>query len=277
MDLIEAGTVEYSPYNGTVEDYLFKRIRDNAIISSTPEVRDALSPLVALSPDARTLIRNKLCEGAGKNRSAARRKSALAWVSSLLDVTKPIGWDAEPKELEADHWDDLRLGAQFFTVRDTAIDVLNAVEKQMAFLADRKLVVADVVKLASVQEKLRELHEAAQGFLNEKKAPTFGVATAFCAECIKSDPADVVRNLVERDGRVLRLVGNHVLPGAAFALAPQTETSDENGEGAGAKNEGRVPVPPNISGRIRNLYLLELDLQGRLDEFLNPSTSADAA
>jgi hypothetical protein len=75
----------------------------------------------------------------------------------------------------------------------------------------------------------------------------------------------------------LRLVGSDVLPGAAFSLQPQAETSDEEGEGPGADNAGRVPVPADISGRISNLYLLELDLQGQLGEFLNPPATEKAA
>ena len=68
-----------------------------------------------------------------------------------------------------------------------------------------------------------------------------------------------------------------MLPGAAFSLQPQAETSDEEGAGPGADNASRVPVPAGISGRIRNLYLLDLDLQGRLGEFLNPPVAEEAA
>jgi hypothetical protein len=76
---------------------------------------------------------------------------------------------------------------------------------------------------------------------------------------------------------VLRLVGNDVLPGPAFSLQHQTEAADDEGEGPGSDNAGRVPVPANISGRIRNLYLLNLDLEGQLAEFLNPPAAEEAA
>ena len=67
------------------------------------------------------------------------------------------------------------------------------------------------------------------------------------------------------------------VPDSAIFLQPQAETSDEEGEGPGADNAARVPVPTGISSRIRNLYLLELDLQGRLGEFLNPPATEEAA
>jgi hypothetical protein len=233
--------------------------------------------LVVLQPDARALVRDKLCEGAGRNPEAARRKNALAWVRSI-DVKNPAGWEAKPSVLEANHWHDLRLGARFFTARNAAVDVLNAIEAQMAPLAAPKLAADGAHELSPVQQRLGALREAAQHFLDEGTDPTEGrMATAFCYECVEADPAAIIRNLVKRDDRVLRLVGSDVLPGAAFSLQPQAETSDEEGEGPGADNAGRVPVPADISGRISNLYLLELDLQGQLGEFLNPPATEKAA
>lgn len=276
MDLIEVATAGYKPYNAAVEDYLFGRAKDNTPISNTYALREALSPLVVLQPDARTLVRDKLCEGAGQNPSAARRKNALAWVRSL-DVKNPAGWEAKPSVLDANHWDDLRLGARFFTARDAAITVLNAIEAQIAPLAAPKLTADDAHKFSPVQTRLGSLREAAQRFLDEDKDPTEErMATIFCRECIEADPAAIIRNLVKRDDRVLRLVGNDVLPGAAFSLQPQAKTSDEEGEGPGAANAGRAPVPADISGRIRNLYLLDLDLQGQLGEFLTPPATDEA-
>lgn len=277
VDLVEAATAGYKPYNAAVEDYIFGRAKDDVSISNSYALREALSPLVVLHPDARALIRDKLCEGAGRNPAAVRRKNALAWVRSI-DVTKPAGWKAKPSELETNHWDDLRSGARFFTARDAAGDVLNAIEAQMAPMAAPKLAADDAHKLGPVQRRLGRLREAAHRFLDEDADPTEGrMAAAFCRECTEADPADIIRNLVKRDDRVLRLVGNDVQPGAAFSLQPQAETSDEEGEGPGADTAGRVPVPPDISGRIRNLYLLELDLQGRLGEFLRLPTAEEAA
>ena len=277
LDLVDAATAGCRPHNASVEDYLLGRAKDGAVIKDTDKLRDALSPLIVLSPDARTLIRDKLCEGSGLNPEAARRKNSLAWVRSL-DGKNSAGWEAKPSVLDADHWDDLRLGARFFSARDAAIDVLNAIEAQMAPLAAPKLSADDARELPPVQTRLGSLREAAQRFLDENKDPTEGrMATAFCRECIEGDPAAIIQNLVKRDDRVLRLVGNDVLPGAAFSRQPRTETSDEEGEGPGTDNAGRVPVPAGISNRVRNLYLLDLDLQGRLAEFLNPPTTDEAA
>lgn len=277
MDLIEVATAGHRPYNATVEDYLLGRAKDGGAIKDTDQLRDALSPLIVLPADARALVHDKLCEGTGQNPKAARRKNALGWVHAL-DVQNPAGWEAKPSVIDADHWDDLRLGAWFFTARDAAIDVLSVIEAQMAPLTAPKLTADTAYKLSFVQTRLGSLREVAQRFLEEDKDPTEGrMATAFCRECTEGDSAATIRNLVNRDDRVLRLVGDDILPGAAFSRQPQAETPDEEGEGPGVDNAGRVPVPANISGRIRNLYLLDLDLEGRLAEFLNPSAAEEAA
>ncbi|NHN89111.1 hypothetical protein [Acetobacter conturbans] len=277
MDLIEAATAGHRPYNATVEDYLLGRAKDGAVIRDTDNLQNALSPLIVLPPDARALVRDKLCEGAGQNPEAARRKNALGWVRSL-DVNRPAGWEAKPAILDANHWDDLRLGARFFAARDAAIDVLNAIEAQMAPLAAPKLAADAAYTLSPVQMRLGTLREAAQRFLDEDKDPTEGrMATIFCRECTEGDSAAIIRNLVRRDDRVLRLVGNDVLPGGAFSRQPEAEISDDEGEGPDADNAGRVPVPAGISSRVRNLYLLDLDLEGRLADFLNPPAAEEAA
>lgn len=276
-DLVEDATAGLRPFNVSVQDYLFARAMDNEIIPDTPKLLEALSPLVVLQRDARDRIRAKLCDGAGRDEWAARRKNALSWVSSL-DMNNPARWEAKPSMLDANHWDALRLGAAFFRARDGALGVLNAIEAQMASLGAPKLSADHAHKLSAVQTRLKSLRAAAQDFLTEGEDPTEArMATDFCRECVEPDPATIIRNLVKRDDRVLRLLDNDVLPGAAFSLRPQGEISDEEGEGPGADNAARVPVPADISGRIRNLYLLDLDLQGRLGDFLNPPVAGESA
>lgn len=278
MDLIEAATAGHKPSNASVENYLVARGADDAPISNRAPLSQALSPLVVMEPDARSLIRDKLCTGAGQNgEGAVRRRNALTWVSSL-EPNSPAGWDKKPVQLAEDHWSDLRLGALFFKARDAAIGVLDAIEAQIALLGTPKVSADDAHKFASVRTQLRGLNDAARIFLAEDKDPTEGrIATAFCRDCVGADLAAIIRSLVKRDDRVLRLVGNDVRPGAAFSGQPQRELPDEEHDGPGASNAGRVPVPAGISDRIRNLYLLELDLQGRLGEFLNPPMADEVA
>ena len=148
----------------------------------------------------------------------------------------------------------------------------------MAPLYTAKIAAIKAAEIPAVEKQLGGLRRAAQRYLDERADPTEGrMATAFCQSCIEADPAQIIRSLVLRDNRVLLLRGNDILPGPAFVGRAQPENPDEDAEGPGAENADRVPVPDGISPRIRNLYLLELDLRGQLERFLNPSANEVAA
>ena len=72
-----------------------------------------------------------------------------------------------------------------------------------------------------------------------------------------------------RDGRVLRLADGVVIPGPAFEGQPMPSVTDA----AQVEPEVEVPKgviewPDGLSYRIRNLFLLNLDLRGELDSWL---------
>jgi hypothetical protein len=277
-DLVEAATAGYRPHKRSVEDYLVQLATDGSPIVVTPPLRSALSPLDPLAETARNLIRSRLCEGAGLSKDAARRKNGLTWVSSIRPEA-PANWKSRPQSIEADHWNDLDLGASFFEVRNSAIDVLNAIESSMAPLHARRITAIAASKVPAVEIKLAALKSAAQGFLEKKADPTEGkIATFFCRSCVEQDHARIIRNLTTRDNRILLLRGEEIVAGPAFVGKPQAADSDEDSpQGPGAENVGRVPVPQNISPRIQNLYLLQLDLRGELEGFLSPLPSEEAA
>jgi hypothetical protein len=276
-DLVETATMDYRPYGSSVEDYLVQLATDDSEITITARLQAALSPLEPLDPVARRLVRNRLCEGVGKSWEAARRKNGLVWVSSLIDGGTAT-WKSRPGSIEADHWNDLRLGSYFFEARDAAIGLLNTIEAAMAPLHTARLSATDAPSIPPVEHELAALRRAAQRYLTEQSDPTEGkLATSFCLACIDDDPAQVVRSLVARDNRVLVLRGNDIIAGPAFLVSAAENDADENAAGPGAENAGRVPVPEGISSRIQNLYLFELDLRGDLDAFLNPRADQDAA
>jgi hypothetical protein len=103
------------------------------------------------------------------------------------------------------------------------------------------------------------------------------LATAFSRDCTDADPARVIRRLVERDNRVLLLRGDDIVPGPAFLAAQTQDDAGEDAAGPGNENATRVPVPEGISPRIQNLFMLDLDLQSRLDGFLNAPSSQETA
>lgn len=278
QEFVAAGTAGYRPYNASIEDHLVRIAASNESIVATPPLRLALSPLEPLATAAREQLRSRLCIGAGDHSGANRRKNALAWVASLRP-DDPADWNRKPASIDPEHWNDLRLGARFFAVRDAAINLLIVVERSIASRQVARFPVVAAVREASIQKELRELRSIAQLYLDDPTTdPTeAGMAKSFCRVCRDDDPKHVLRNLIRRDDRVLLLRDDDILPGPAFVAQGHAEQADEDAEGPGAESASRVPVPAGISPRIRNLYLLQLDLTGQLNAFLVPQIEVAAA
>ena len=69
------------------------------------------------------------------------------------------------------------------------------------------------------------------------------------------------------DGQVLRLVDEQIKPSSAFLGDIMVDEE--------AQIESAYPFPSNISYRMRNLYLLHLDLTERLDDWLSNNNVSD--
>jgi hypothetical protein len=80
-----------------------------------------------------------------------------------------------------------------------------------------------------------------------------------------------LRELVKRDGRVLRLRGDDVLPGPAYQGREQREPNLARNEAdaEAAAPETSIDWPAGLSFRVRNLFLLNADLRGDLERWLN--------
>lgn len=105
------------------------------------------------------------------------------------------------------------------------------------------------------------------------------LAGSFCLECLDQDDPAVIEKLVARDGRVLRLRHREVVPGIAFRMdkASVVETSrSAEEEGIETEFSDQIQLPPGISHRVRNLYLLNLDLRGELNHWLGTTETSGA-
>ncbi len=197
-----------------------------------------------------------------------RRRSSLAWVESIRK-SKPISqlqWSSTPIQFSADHWHDLMAGAKFFNARDAAIAVLDVMESYIGNKVQGSSHSLRETIPEMLLSHLNLLKNAAQAFLDTKHADK--KANAFCSECAKDDPVSVLRSLVVRDGHVLRLVDEVIKPGAAFRGSALTE-DDVMGDTTDAPEAGDIPLPHGISYRMRNLYLLNLDLNSELGQWLS--------
>jgi hypothetical protein len=267
LNFIEAVSRDYRPYNRNLIDHLLLWVLGKDDRVYTQALHIALSPLTPLSHEACVLLRERLYQGTPNSQAweRQRRGDALDWVESRKPGDALIDWNDKPVLIRDDrHWADMRAGACFFAARDAAIAVLNALEAYMGTPENR-------FSLAStVPERLRDLlatlRAKAQAFLELQHADPD--ANAFCRHAIQPSDGDVLHHLVGRDGRILRLMGEHVCAGPAFK-GDQEQTSESEFEDT--PQSGEVSWPEHISYRIPNLWWLSRDLKGELDAWLNPS------
>ncbi|WP_301966802.1 hypothetical protein [uncultured Desulfovibrio sp.] len=259
--LIEEATRAFRPYNRTVLAHLVSWVHGDDRVD-TQALRDALSPLTPLSENARGILREQLVIGGREApEDKMRRHDALAWVQMLSSTTvKPV-WKERPQMISLPHWRDLQAGALFFALRDAAVAVLDTLEKNIETRGDRCFPLSEELPCSLEELRQAALRYAGMGHGDPE-------AARFAADCSLDDPRDVLRALVRRDGHVLRLQGDTVRPGPAFRGTPQRRGNEADEDDA--PRPGTVLLPPHISFRIRDLWLLYHDMEGDLETLLLP-------
>lgn len=265
-DLVEAHVAGYRPSKSALATVLTGWIQGDESIRVTDTLCRALAPTEPLPAEAIGLLSERLQRGgdAEAPEDTGRRRDLLAWAEAhRVGAVGDLNWHERPRAISStSHWHDLEAGARFFIARDTALELLTLLEGLMP--ADGVLRV-DATLCAQAGAALASLRRAAQSFL-ELGHPE-ALATSFCRECLAPGDAEVLRTLVARDGLVLRLRGEDIVRGSAFAARPATAST----ESPAAEGEVIAPVPawpPGISYRVVNLYRLNQDLHGELEKSL---------
>jgi hypothetical protein len=281
--LLEGAFGSYRPYRGELLAHLVRwtagqesRLRTDALVK-------ALSPSEPLKPRARAILWDRLVLGGSQETQddKLRRRAALEWTNQVIKAPEKASrsWSDRPATITSDaHWLDLVAGAHLSATRDAALALLDAVEQRLALAPGERLWMVDASQL--VEGELATLREHARKFLATRH--TDSEAQLFGRECSRDEPVDVLRNLLVRDGRVLRAVGSEVRPGSAFRRQAAPPVNDEEKVDAVTSDvEGGAPEdvgswPPDVSYRVRNLYLMSMDLQGSGDAGLSPRSEAAA-
>lgn len=277
---LDASLEGHAPYNRGVINHLACWAASQEDRVTSRELYRALSPLTPLPLPARKLLRERLVQGSASENAddRQRRLDVLSWVESIrLAGTAQLTWDTRPQQIQSEaHWQDMRAGALFLSVRDAAISVLDALERHIVEAGDGRRFSIHAPVPADVTLRLASLRQAANNFLAARHSDA--EANEFCGECNSEDPTRVLQALVKRDGRVLRPSGPDILLSPSFgrSTAQQSSSDDtvESGDVAQAVN-GRISWPPGISFRVENMFLLNADLQGELNSWLQRAASKD--
>ncbi|MFH8136342.1 hypothetical protein ABU178_19550 [Pantoea osteomyelitidis] len=228
-----------------------------------------VSPLVPLPRTASRLIRTQL-QYAGDEQSRQRRSAALQWVDRLRQhPPASLSWQDRPDEITPDHWHDLQAGAFFTRTRNSAIALLEIIEQEMAQRSSGPRFALNQTFSKVVQQALKTLERNARAFLELRHRDAD--ANQFCSEC-SGEAVAVLRALISRDGHILQLNGEHIEPGAAYK-ATGLPAGRQPGEQDDLPPAADGFWPADISGRILNLFLLNLDLHGELNAWLSKAVS----
>lgn len=267
QEILEAAFAEYRPYNRHLIDVLCDWVLGNRDISATEHILSALAPTEPLSDVARALL--KECFMRQSDEQQARRRNAYRWMQNTTG--KHSDWDSKPVEIPEDHWRDMRAGAAFFRVRDAAIAVLDAVEKQINHLSKAEFSPGSEPMSDELKDRLADLKELAKQYDNPEFMPLNSDAQQFCKLCLAT-PQAVLIELVRLDGVVLRLSmdGTRIIPGPAFGSAPVD--ADDNPDESPERTATDSDLPDGISYRIHNLRLLAKDFDNQLDSMLQAAS-----
>jgi hypothetical protein len=281
QQLIEAVCENFNPcyHSSSVLEHLVNWTKSNNVnVQSSNNLAKALSPLDSPSKAAREVLMEYLVRGGGAD--SARRGAALAWIESIRANPKHRAtWTARPDSIDDTHWRDMHAGGLFFEARNAAFGLLDLVEAGIANQHIEALPLDSLPK-GPVTKAMNSLQRRAGAFLDLKHDPSSdALAGNFCRECINDDPSRLLQTLVQRDGRVLALRAGMIVRGPAFRGAPVDLVDQSNGEehaGTETAVTGDIDLPAGISYRIRNLFMLNLDLHGKLDRWLEASDTGDA-
>jgi hypothetical protein len=197
----------------------------------------------------------------------------MAWVRN---PRRSNDWAARPAELTENHWNDLDAGARFFALRTAALECLDAVEEQMAKREIYTLDCQDAVSYDSVAALLNEVKEKAEHVIALKQAtPGAQDAIEFAEVLARGTSTQTMSFLVERDGRVLVSGTSGIRRGSAFEFAVRGAPLEPQEDDPDRDATATIELPIGISGRMRNLALLCMDIDGKLDNWIRGTTNTD--
>lgn len=223
------------------------------------DVLSKLSPLTRVPTEICKLITTRILDGNGKEDEDAQRRKALTMLrtgpssAQLQQTTPPIG------QITESHWTDLRAGAAFMDLRDAALAVLSAIEKELSSKAEKNgdISLSHVETKTIAKAQLNQLREVAKRGRTLIDAGKESVSKDFVSECLDAEDDALVVSLAKRDGSVIKWFDEKsiLIPGPAW-------DSDDRGVGDGDQSTVPQDFAPQLF-RLWNLHCLMSELGGK--------------
>jgi hypothetical protein len=261
-NFVNAGCGELKCHGNRIIEFLVKWVKGDNRNPETAGLKLAIAQINDLPRDAKAILKDRLVTG--NDEEASRRRNAITWVNNITEKPCP-NW-LQPTELTTEHFQDIKSGAHFFMLRDNVMNLLDAIETEVANSKTGNLKLNKGVP-KSLSKALLKVKTAADNFvsLNHDPSPD-KLATYLSNECLQSTDAMIISSMVERDNLVLKVRDKTIVKGPAFGGVQQELNEEKEVDGL---------FPKGVSYRLWNLYVLNLDLNNQLDTWLNNKGEAD--
>lgn len=222
---------------------------DDVALKSAPEIL----PDAELPKEVRGMLARRLRDGIG----AERR---IAILTCGRNLTSDGILDAKSNELSQEHWKDLKGGVALGRLRKEAVEVLDAVEGVLVKMKNDgdlpKISCDGAILIENISQKIEACRSEADSISRAILEANDADSTLFLIKCQMQDPTKFLRELAKRDGVVIVLRDDHLVPGPAFGAARVFAEGPE--EAASGSADSGVPELPRIA---RLLAFIE-DLEG---------------
>ena len=181
-----------------------------------PPVADSISPLVSVPRPLAIKLRSRLFEE-GRPEDLARRRAGRD--ADGVDENRAEGRGFAEEDpgpaFDAEHWRDLRAGSALLALRHKALLLLRDMEGALLDARQAGLPVRLTTKeaVARFAAQIEDLGRDAVTMAPMIEPAGETDSLAFLRLLLSADLGTVVRGLVMRDGTVLRLDGDRILPG----------------------------------------------------------------
>jgi hypothetical protein len=208
-----------------------------------PPVDRSISPLGSVPRPLAIALRSRLFEE-GRPKDTARRRSVRD--ADWLDETRAdasVFAEATPRPpFDAEHWRDLRAGAALLALRHKALLLLRDIEGALLAARQAGLPVRLPIGEAATRfgAQIEDLGRDAVTMAPMIEPAGETDSLAFLRLLLSANPGTIVRGLVMRDGTVLRLDDDRILPGPVGDDLRPPDAPPEEGEEDEQPDLGRL-------------------------------------